>query len=172
MKKIYPLVMLLALSQFTYADDSRFKPEAKLTEGSASTWNAGAGFTQKLVHLNGEWVNPYGIAYAKLGAYLNNDYNVGGQIGFRYPYYLTGVNKNGYYFGVYAGSIESKEIDGDDKTRLGGGVDLAYVWLDKERISTFSVGIGTGEKLKNANGDVVADIEPKLQVSYTLSIGL
>ena len=26
--------MLLALSQFTYADDSRFKPEAKLTEGS------------------------------------------------------------------------------------------------------------------------------------------
>ncbi|MBJ9985428.1 hypothetical protein IAE19_08225 [Acinetobacter sp. S40] len=172
MKKIYPLVVLLALSQAAFADENRFKPEAKLTEGSASTWNAGAGITQKLIHLNGEWVNPYGIAYAKVGTYLNGDHNFGGQVGFRYPYYLTGVNKNGYYVGLYAGSIESKEINGDDKTRLGGGVDLSYVWLDKERISTVSVGIGAGEKLKDASGEVVADIEPKLQVSYTLSIGL
>lgn len=172
MKKIYPLVVLLTLSQAAFADESRFKPEAKITEGSASTWNVGAGITQKLIHFNGEWVNPYGIAYAKVGAYLNDDHNAGGQVGFRYPYYLTGINKNGYYVGVYAGSLESKEIDGDDKTRLGGGVDLAYVWLDKERISTFSVGIGAGEKLKSSDGTVIADIEPKLQVSYTLSIGL
>ncbi len=31
---------------------------------------------------------------------------------------------------------------------LGGGVDLAYVLLSPERISTFSVGIGAGEKLE------------------------
>ena len=172
MKKIYPLVLLGILSQTALADVSRYKPEARLTEGAASTWNVGAGVTQKLIHVNGEWVNPYGIAYAKIGSYLNGDHKVGGQVGFRYPYYLTGTNQNGYYFGLYAGSIESKEIDGDDKTRLGGGVDLAYVWLDKERISTISVGMGTGEKLKDSRGNIVADIEPRLQISYSLSFGL
>ncbi|KCY51678.1 hypothetical protein J751_3613 [Acinetobacter baumannii 24812_8] len=52
-----------------------------------------------MLHLNGEWVNPYGIAYAKVGAFY----------------------KNG------SGHLDSKSVDGDYKSRLGAGVDLAYV---------------------------------------------
>ena len=73
---------------------------------------------------------------------------------------------------MYAGHIESKNVDNAEKARLGGGIDLAYVLLSTERISTFSVGIGAGEKLEDSAGNVVADIQPRLQFSYTLSIGL
>lgn len=55
---------------------------------------------------------------------------------------------------------------------LGGGVDLAYVMMSRERISTFSVGIGAGEKLTNQDGTVAAETKPQLQFSYTISIGL
>ncbi len=71
MRKIYPLLAVLTVSSWAHAQDYSFLPEAKLADHKASTWNVGAGFTQKLLHLNGEWVNPYGIAYAKVGAFLN-----------------------------------------------------------------------------------------------------
>ena len=64
------------------------------------------------------------------------------------------------------------EINGKEKTRLGAGVDLAYVWLNPERISTFSVGIGAGERMKNGRGEVIEKTEPTIQFSYTLSFGL
>ena len=63
-------------------------------------------------------------------------------------------------------------VDQKEKARLGAGVDLAYVLLSRERISTFSVGIGAGEKLEDRAGRVIAETEPKLQFSYTLSVGL
>ncbi|HAV4975103.1 hypothetical protein ACT4YZ_03310 [Acinetobacter baumannii] len=172
MRKIYPLLAVLTVSSWAHAQDYSFLPEAKLADHKASTWNVGAGFTQKLLHLNGEWVNPYGIAYAKVGAFLNGDKTAGGQVGFRYPYYLTGTDKNGYYIGFYAGHLDSKSVDGDYKSRLGAGVDLAYVLLNSERISTFSVGIGAAEKLTDRNGDVAADTKPQIQFSYSLSFGL
>lgn len=172
MRKIYPLLAVLTVSSGAHAQDYSFLPEAKLAGHNASTWNVGAGVTQKLLHLNGEWVNPYGIAYAKAGAFLNGDKTAGGQVGFRYPYYLTGTDKNGYYIGFYAGHLDSKEVDGDFKSRLGAGVDLAYVWLNSERISTFSVGIGAAEKLTDQNGNVAADTKPQIQFSYSLSFGL
>ena len=93
MRKIYPLLAVLTVSSWAHAQDYSFLPEAKLADHKASTWNVGAGFTQKLLHLNGEWVNPYGIAYAKVGAFLNGDKTAEGQVGFRYPYYLTGTDK-------------------------------------------------------------------------------
>ncbi|CAB1214402.1 hypothetical protein SFB21_1549 [Acinetobacter bouvetii] len=170
--KAYPLLAFFALANVAHAQDNPYLPEAKLTSDSAKTWNVGAGFTQKLLHLNAEWVNPYGIAYAKAGVFYNDDYNVGAQVGFRYPYHLTGTDKNGYYVGVYAGHIDSKRVDDGHKERLGAGVDLAYVLLSKERISSFSVGIGAGEELKDRSGNVVAETEPRLQFSYTLSFGL
>ncbi len=88
------------------------------------------------------------------------------------PYHFTGKDKNGYYIGAYAGHLESKVVDQKEKARLGAGVDLAYVLLSRERISTFSVGIGAGEKLEDRAGRVIAETEPKLQFSYTLSVGL
>lgn len=171
-KKAYPLLAFFALANIAHAQDNPYTPEAKLTSDSAKTWNVGVGFTQKLLHLNAEWVNPYGIAYAKAGVFYNDDYNAGAQAGFRYPYYLTGKDKNGYYVGVYAGHVESKHINNEYEARLGAGIDLAYVLLSKERISSLSVGIGAGEKMTDQNGKVVAETEPMLQISYTLSIGL
>lgn len=170
--KAYSLLAFFALANVAHAQDNPYLPEAKLTPESAKTWNVGAGFTHKLVHVNAEWVNPYGIAYAKAGVFLNDDNNPGAQVGFRYPYHLTGKDKNGYYFGVYAGHIESKRVDNEYEERLGAGIDLAYVLLSNERISSFSIGIGAGEELKDRNGNVVVEIEPRIQFSYTLSIGL
>jgi hypothetical protein len=172
MTRVYSLLACLTLANVAYAQDNPYLPEAKLKPENAATWNVGAGVTHKLLHMNVEWVNPYGIAYAKAGVFWNGDKEPGGQVGFRYPYHLTGTDQNGYYIGAYAGHIESKEVDGEDKARLGAGVDLSYVMLSKERISTFSVGIGAGEKLEDRYGNTVADINPKLQISYTLSIGL
>ncbi|NNG76481.1 hypothetical protein HLH10_09175 [Acinetobacter sp. ANC 4277] len=172
MTKAYSLLAFFALANVAHAQDNPYLPEAKLTPESAKTWNVGAGFTQELIHVNAEWVNPYGIAYAKAGVFIDDDYTPGGQVGFRYPYHLTGKDKNGYYIGVYAGHIDSKSVDNELKAQLGAGVDLAYVLLSKERISSFSIGIGAGEKLEDRNGNVVAETEPKIQFSYTLSIGL
>lgn len=172
MNKAYSLLALAFIANAAAAQDSGFLPEASLAGADVATWNVGAGFTQKLIHLNGEWVNPYGIAYAKAGIFLNGDKDYGAQVGFRHPIHFTGKDKNGYYLGVYAGHLESKEVDGEYESRLGGGVDLSYVMLSKERISTFSVGIGAGEKLTDRNGAVVEATEPKIQFSYTLSIGL
>lgn len=172
MNKVFSLLALALLANSASAQDSAFLPEAKLADSSVKALYAGAGFTQKMIHLNAEWVNPYGIAYAKAGAFLNGDKTFGGQLGFRYPVHFTGKDKNGYYLGAYAGHIESKDTSTEYESRLGGGVDLAYVMLSPERISTFSVGIGAGEKLTGQNGRTVADTEPKLQFSYTLSIGL
>lgn len=172
MNKAYSLLVFAFIASAASAQDSGFLPEAKLTGADIATLNAGAGVTQKLIHLNAEWVNPYGIAYAKAGVFLNGDKTFGGQVGFRYPVHFTGKDKNGYYLGAYAGHIESKEVDGDYESRLGGGVDLAYVMLSKERISTFSVGIGAGEELTDSSGHTIAETEPKIQFSYTLSIGL
>lgn len=170
--KAYSLLAFFALAHVAYAQDNPYLPEAKLTPESAKAWNVGAGFTQEMIHVNAEWVNPYGIAYAKAGVFIDDDYTPGGQVGFRYPYHLTGKDKNGYYIGVYAGHIDSKSVDNELKAQLGAGVDLAYVLLSKERISSFSIGIGAGEELEDRNGNVVAETEPRIQFSYTLSIGL
>ncbi len=94
------------------------------------------------------------------------------RVGFRYPYYLTGTDKNGYYVGVYAGHLDSENYGGKVKANLGVGADMAFVWLNNERISTFSVGAGVREPLEGADGKTAKKAEPVLQLSYTLSFGL
>ncbi|WP_180001164.1 MULTISPECIES: hypothetical protein [unclassified Acinetobacter] len=172
MNKVYPLLAFALWANGAYAHDQINNTADKVEATQAKAFNVGAGFTRKLVHLNTEWVNPYGIAYVKGGVFLDDDRTIGGQVGFRYPAHLTGKDKNGYYVGGYAGHIESKRVDNEYKARLGAGIDLAYVLLSSERISSFSVGIGAGEKFEDQNGRVVAETEPRLQFSYTLSIGL
>lgn len=172
MNKVYSLLALAFVANVACAADSSYLPEAKLADSTVKGLNVGAGFTQKMLHLNTEWVNPYGIAYAKAGFFLNGDKTFGGQVGFRYPVHFTGKDKNGYYLGGYAGHIDSKDAGDGFESRLGGGVDLSYVMLSSERISTFSVGIGAGEELTDKSGNVVVETEPTLQFSYTLSIGL
>lgn len=172
MNKVYPLLAFAFWANGAYAHDQINTTAAKIEPEPAKAFNVGVGITQELIHLNTEWVNPYGIAYVKGGVFLNDDHKIGAQAGFRYPAYLTGKDHNGYYVGVYAGHIDSRRIDNEYKTRLGAGIDLAYVLLSSERISSFSVGIGVGEKLEDRTGFVVAETEPRLQFSYTLSIGL
>lgn len=172
MNKVYPLLAFAFFANGVYAHDQVNNTANRAEDREPKAFNVGVGFTQKLIHLNTEWVNPYGIAYVKGGAFLNDDRTVGAQVGFRYPAHLTGKEKNGYYVGAYAGHIDSKQVDGKYENRLGGGIDLAYVLLSSERISSFSIGIGAGEKLQDSNGRVVAETEPRLQFSYTLSIGL
>lgn len=178
MKKTFPFFLLFAVGSLAHADDSllssfkSYLPEAKLKNANLSTYNVGAGITQQMGHVQGEWVNSYGIAYLKAGFFINGDNEPAGQIGFRYPIVLTGTNKNGYYLGLYGGSLRSKSVGQDsDKVSYGGGVDLSFVWLNKERISTLSVGLGGGNKLKNGQ-KVVLESKPLLQIAYTLSLGL
>ena len=109
------MLAVLTSTGLVHAGENPFKPEPKLKDAKVSSWNIGAGVTKKLLHANLEWVNSYGIAYAKAGAFLNDDNEAGGQVGFRYPYYLTGTDKNGYYVGVYAGHLDSKNYGGKVK---------------------------------------------------------
>lgn len=147
-------------------------PAAKLTEVAKKRHlYAGVGMTQELLHGTAEWLNPYGIAYAKAGVFYAGDRPVGGQVGFRYPYHLTGQDGDGYYIGTYAGLIDLVSLDGEDQTRLGAGIDLAYVLVDRERISTLSVGIGAAQGKQGVKGSKVAT-EPLIQFAYNLSFGL
>lgn len=171
MRKIFPFILLGMCSSFVHADLASYLPEAKLKNANVSTLNAGAGITQQMAHLQGEWVNPYGIAYAKAGFFINGDNEPAGQVGFRYPVILSGTEKNGYYLGVFGGSLRSKATRNDDKVAYGGGVDLSYVWLNKERISTLSVGLGVGSELHDGNATIL-ERKPLLQIAYTLSVGL
>ena len=67
--------------------------------------------------------------------------------------------------------MKSKKVNANrDDTQVGGGVDLSYVLLCKERISTFSVGIGVGDESKNGD-DIVFETKPQIQFAYTLSVG-
>lgn len=172
MKKIILGLMGFSLISFTHAALDDYLPPAKLKEHTASlnTVYGGIGMTNKLVHTNAEIVTPYGIAYGKLGVFTNGE-DAGGQVGFRLPYHLTGTDQNGYYFGVYAGHTENAKVDGEQKLRLGAGIDLSYVLLSKQRISTASVGVGASEKLTGRYG-TETKIVPKLQFAYSLSFGL
>lgn len=171
MRKIFPFMLLAAVGSLAHADFAEYLPEAKLKSSDASTWNVGAGMTMKLAHVNAEWVNPYGIAYAKVGAFINGDHEFGGQVGFRYPVILTGTDKNGYYLGVYGGSLKSKKVDNSDEVQYGAGVDLSYVLLNKDRLSTFSVGMGAGSELHDSRGNMILETRPQIQFAYTLSVG-
>nr|WP_174505431.1 hypothetical protein [Acinetobacter sp. Marseille-Q1620] len=171
MKKIFPLLVLSAIAGFAHADLASYLPEAKLKNANLATFNVGAGITQQIGHLNAEWVNPYGIAYAKAGFFINGDNEPAGQIGFRYPVVLTGKDHNGYYLGVYGGSLRSKATRSGDKVAYGGGADLSFVWLNKERISTLSVGLGVGSEIHDGQATVL-ERKPLLQIAYSLSLGL
>ena len=78
MRILLPFAMLISIANIAHAEVSDYLPAAKLKAEQFSQWNAGAGITQKLAHGNVEWVNPYGIAYAKIGAFINGEHEIGG----------------------------------------------------------------------------------------------
>lgn len=172
MNKIILALTGILIAQGAHAAVNDFLPPAKLKEHTAGlkTVYGGVGMTNRLAHGNVEVVTPYGIGYGKVGVFTNGQ-DTGGQVGFRFPYHFTGTDQNGYYVGLYAGHTENAKIDNEQKQRLGVGVDLSYVLLSKERISTVSVGVGASEKLEGRYGAEFKST-PKLQFSYTLSFGI
>lgn len=170
MRKIFPLFLLCLLGNVAHADISDYLPTPKLSKENFSPINLGIGITQKIAHVNAEWANPYGIVYGKAGAFVNDDHAFGGQLGFRYPVALNAKDFNGFYLGAFAGHLKSKAVNTHDETQVGGGVDLSYVMLNKERISTFSVGVAAGEEVKVGNA-VIFETKPEIQFAYSLSVG-
>ena len=149
-----------------YLPAAKFKPHMD----SLKTAYVGLGMTDRLAHGNAELVTPYGIAYGKVGVFTNGE-DMGVQAGFRYPYHLTGTDQNGYYIGAFLGHTENAKVDNEQIQRLGAGVDLSYVMLNAQRISTLSVGLKFSERLTGRYGtEVPAD--PELQFAYTLSFGV
>ena len=151
----------------------KFLPSAKLTAENASLGRTygGVGLTQRLAHLNAERITPYGIAYAKAGAFIEDTRPLGAQVGFRYPYHLNGKEANGYYIGGYLGHLDDVTLDDEHFQRLGAGMDLAYVNADKERISTLSIGIGAAQSKQGSKGSRKTT-DPQVQVAYSLSFGM
>lgn len=170
MRKIFSLLILLGCSQHGNAGFSDYFSETRLNPEQYSRFNIGAGVTQQIVHVNLEHVTPHGIAYGKLGAFVNADHDLAAQAGLHIPVALNGKDLNGFYMGLFAGHLKSTSTETYDKTQIGGGVDLAYVMLNQDRISTLSVGIKAGEKVTHEK-QVVFRSKPELQFAYSLSIG-
>lgn len=171
MKKIAFTLLAVLSSAVAQAGISDMLPEPKLAEQNTGKGYVGFGLSQRLGHVNVEWVSDYGIAYAKAGAFFGGEEDPGAQIGFRYPYHLTGTDANGYYFGVYGGHLDNISLDGKYYQRLGAGIDLAYVLLNKSRISTASVGIGAAEQVVGRFGSKKY-MSPQLQLAYSLSFNV
>lgn len=173
MKKFIVMCCLsLGLTNVAQAALDDYLPPAKLKEHTASLNKiyGGFGMTNRLVHGNAELVTPYGIAYSKLGIFTNGE-DPGVQVGFRLPYHFTGTDQNGYYVGVYAGHTENIKLDNEQIQRLGAGIDLSYVKLDKQRISTASLGVQLSENVEGRYGSE-NKTTPKLQFAYSLSFGI
>lgn len=146
-------------------------PQPKIDTKGLKTMYAGVGMTNELVHLNAEFPTGYGSTYVKVGSFLNGADEVAGQIGFRYPYLLTGTDKNGYYFGGFIGHIESKKQDGDEYNRLGFGGELSYVWLNSSRMSAASIALAAGERKKDNSGNREHST-PLVLFSYSFNFGI
>lgn len=138
------------------------------TKGLSKVY-VGLGFSNALVHGNAEVPTPYGNVYARVGQFYDGE-GVAGQLGWRYPYAMTGVDKNGYYLGGFVGHIENDRLDGERYNRLGGAVELSYVWMNAARAGSASVAIGAGEQTSSEAGEQKFS-KPMVVFSFTFGIG-
>jgi hypothetical protein len=129
----------------------------------------GVGLTNALLHFNAEVPTAYGNVYAKVGQFYDGK-EVAGQIGWRYPYLLTGTDQNGYYLGGMLGHIQNDRLDGDRYNRLGGALELSYVWSNVHRINAASVAIGAGVEKTGDSGEKKR-AKPTILFSYTFGVG-
>ena len=173
MKKIYPLVVMLGTANVAHAEWTDYLPEPKLKDIKTAPVYVGVGLSNKLAHVNAEYVNQYAIGYVKAGAFWNGENDVGVQAGVRFPVHLNGKDGNGFYIGVLGGQIETNPVAWNDyDVRLGAGIDFSYVKMSDARISTFSVGVLGVEKVEAPDGRTIQQAKPRLQFSYTMSFGL
>lgn len=142
----------------------------QLVPAELSTVYVGAGLSNEFIHALAEKPTKFGNFYAKVGQFYDGD-GVAGQIGFRYPYYLTGKDKDGVYLGAFAGHVHVNRLDGERFNRLGAGFDIAYVKMDKSRISSLSVAIYAAEAKEGKNGAKL-ESEPEVMLGYSYAIDL
>ena len=126
----------------------------------------GGGLTKELMHGTAVKPTEYGNFYAKVGQFYDGD-GVAAQAGYRYPVALSGKDNNGVYLGGFAGHVEAEKDEGKLKNRLGGGLDVSYLWFDASRISSLSVGVYMGETFKD---DLGVDRTEKVQAMFSLNL--
>ena len=63
--------------------------------------------------------------------------------------------------------LEDEKDEGELKNRLGGGLDVSYLWFDASRISSLSVGVYMGEVFKD---DLGVDRTEKVQAMFSLNL--
>ncbi len=131
----------------------------------------GGGLANSLIFASAEAPTPYGNVYAHVGQFYKGG-GVAGQLGWRYPYAYTGVDKNGYYLGGFVGHIEDGTIDGERYNRLGVGLELSYLTLRKEALNAFGVALVAGEKKQDNAGAVIKRTTPQVMFSANFNVGL
>lgn len=172
--------LLVSVTTNTHAaeqDSNKFKKSYKveLPKNTHSVY-LGLGLSNELMHAIAEKPTRIGNFYARVGQFYDGE-GVAGQVGYRYPYKLTGKNNNGVYVGAFVGHVEddrdtSNPVAEDQRyNRLGVGADLSYVWFDSTRISALSVGVYVPEKKVLSDG-TQRQTEPALMFSYSLAAGL
>lgn len=136
----------------------------------------GLGLSNELMHAIAEKPTSVGNFYAKVGQFYDGE-GVAGQVGYRYPYKLTGKNNNGIYVGAFIGHVENDRdssnpvVEDQRFNRLGAGADLSYLWFDSSRIGALSMGVYVPEKTKLKDG-TKRETEPALMFSFSLAAGL
>lgn len=131
---------------------------------------AGVGLANELMHVILEKPTSYGNFYARIGQFYDGE-GVAALAGYRYPYKLTGKANNGVYVGAFAGHVEDDRLNGERYNRLGGGIDLSYLWFDTSRISSVGVGVYGAEAKEDSEGNR-RKVEPSIMFSVSLAAGL
>jgi hypothetical protein len=129
----------------------------------------GVGLTNALVHANAEAPTKYGNVYAKVGQFYDGE-GVAGVLGWRYPYAYTGTDQNGYYLGGFVGHVENDRLDHALYNRLGGGLELSYLWSNTQRITAASVAFAAGVE-KTAENGTKKRAKPMVLFSYSFGVG-
>lgn len=167
-------VCALALLCATHAEAAvkDWLPSPSVETAGLKKLYAGAGFSNEMIHFNTEVPTGYGNFYAKAGGFLDSDNgDFAGLVGFRYPYALSGTDKNGYYLGGFLGHIEESDVGGKPYNRLGAGAEISYVWMNQSRISAASIGVGFGEQKTGPNG-TRDHSSAVVMFSYTINFGI
>lgn len=113
----------------------------------------GVGDTNSLLHLYAEAPTRFGNVYVKAGEFFQGD-NVVGQVGFRMPYHYNSEKDNdGVYFGAYAGYVDNTSVGTGRKDRLGGALEMSYLFLNKTSLTAASVSIGGAQTSKDGTKD-------------------
>lgn len=144
----------------------RVRPDTK----NLSKVYGGAGFANSLMYFSAEAPTRYGNVYARVGQFYKGS-GVAGQLGWRYPYAYTGVDKNGYYLGGFVGHVEDGNVDNERFNRLGGGVELSYLSMREDVLASASVALAFGDTVESSDGKFKSKPAPMIIFAANFNVG-